>query len=296
MATFKDILKDVAFELGELYSGIATGGSATTLVDSGLGGRDDDWKDGTLFIDYDAGAASAAPEGEFAEVTDYARTTGTITVAASALTAAPASGDEYSVAGPRWSLDTLKLCVNRGLNFIGEIPAIDTSLTTAAGTLEYTIPASARGQKKINDVYIGESTTSTDRGMKRRFGWFTLPDHKLIFTEQPTSGLPINILYTARHSRMRVYSDTLSPFVNPELAVMAGVYMCYRWAKRRIKGVATDWDQKVDDAYKDYLQAKKDWEKQKLLEGPPYKSILSADSDPMRDHSRRSKYGPFYPG
>ena len=72
-----DILLGLFDELGELKYGVATGGSSTTLVDSGIGGSDDDWKGGTAFM---TKAGAAVPEGEMAEVTAYATSTGTLTV------------------------------------------------------------------------------------------------------------------------------------------------------------------------------------------------------------------------
>ena len=73
--TLFDILLRLFDDLGEMKYGIATGGSTTTLVDSGIGGKDDDWKGGTVFV---VTAGAAVPEGEFAEVTGYATATGTL--------------------------------------------------------------------------------------------------------------------------------------------------------------------------------------------------------------------------
>ncbi|GAG03711.1 unnamed protein product, partial [marine sediment metagenome] len=74
-----DILLNLFDELGELKYGVATGGSVTTLADTGILGSDDDWNQGTVFV---VEADGEAPEGEFAEVTDYTTADGVLTFVA----------------------------------------------------------------------------------------------------------------------------------------------------------------------------------------------------------------------
>ena len=290
-SNLRDIIRDSLLDMGELYSGVATGGSTTTLVDSGLKGRQDDWKFGTAFIDYDAAGAGADPEGKMLEISAYARATGTITTAT--WTTAPVAGDRYSVADKHYPLDVMITNVNRALKMIGEIPKVDTSLTTAANQLEYTIPAAARGQDKIHDIYIGATTTTADRELSRRLDWGTTPDHKLIFTSAKLTGIPIEIWYTGRHDDLWVYTGALSPFVNHELAVAATVYQSYRNGRRRLKGATVDWKEIIRDAKEEYDEAKDAWKKDMILPGPPFRSILTRDSSEFG--GRGNKYGPFSP-
>jgi hypothetical protein len=90
-----EIVEGTLRKLGALQVNVATGGTTTTIVDSDLGGSDDDFNGGTAIIIRDSAGAGAAPENEFSEVTDYATGTGTLTV--NTLTVAPASGDVYGV-------------------------------------------------------------------------------------------------------------------------------------------------------------------------------------------------------
>ena len=100
MTTLSNILRDSLVKLGQLQVFTATGGTTTTIVDSDLGGTDSDFVRGTMVVIRDAGGASAAPENEFAEITAYTSSTGTLTGAASSFTVAPASGDTYGLSPP----------------------------------------------------------------------------------------------------------------------------------------------------------------------------------------------------
>lgn len=92
-------LKRFLRETGLGDYGTATGGSTTTIVDTGklksTQYADKDWEGGWARISKDGGGAQAAPEGEISPITTYAPSTGTITVDP-AITAA-ASGDEYEL-------------------------------------------------------------------------------------------------------------------------------------------------------------------------------------------------------
>ena len=61
-----DLLYDNAMavydELGQSKGGPATGGSTTTVVDSGLLGSDDDWNGGMVMVVKDGTGAAAAPK------------------------------------------------------------------------------------------------------------------------------------------------------------------------------------------------------------------------------------------
>jgi len=98
--TRTQILRRFLRETGIGQSGTATGGSTTTIVDTGrlqsTQYNSDDWVGGWARIAYDSGGAAAAPETEMRPITTYAPSTGTITVNP-AFSAAPASGDTYQL-------------------------------------------------------------------------------------------------------------------------------------------------------------------------------------------------------
>ena len=142
MADLFDILLGVARDSGMLREGTATGGSTTTIVDNV--GRDEDadvFNGGTAFIVYDAGGASAAPEGQSKLVTDFA-SGGTITT--QAFSAAVVSGDYYGVMNKRYPRWAMIQAVNESLRDIGRVGTVDsTTLDTAASTREYNLPVVA---------------------------------------------------------------------------------------------------------------------------------------------------------
>lgn len=110
--TRAEILKRVLREGWGEY-GTATGGTTATIVDTGMlqssGYPDDKYKGMWARIEYDAGGAGAAPEGEIRPVTASTASSGTLTVNP-VFSAAPASGDRYQLWAfmhPQKVLDTL---------------------------------------------------------------------------------------------------------------------------------------------------------------------------------------------
>ncbi len=110
--TRADVLRRLLREgFGEY--GTATGGSTSTIVDTGMlkssGYRDDRYKGMFARIEYDAGGAAAAPEGDIRPITASVGSTGTLT-ASPDFSAAVASGDKYQLwtfIHPQKVLDTL---------------------------------------------------------------------------------------------------------------------------------------------------------------------------------------------
>ena len=237
-------------ELGQLVSGVATGGSTTTLIDSGLKGRDDDWLRGTAFLTYDAGGAGAAPEGQFSEVTSYARATGTLTTT---WTVAPASGDYYSIATKRWGTDDMRQIVNRALVRLGDIPKVDVSLTTAASQSEYTLPA---GHKtRVRRVYYQSSTATDNERPFEMTDWYVENDI-LIFRRQPISCKVLRIVSMGPHARLNVYGDALDPSVHINRIVAEAAYTALRWEMRSTEGEDRSQIQALNDAaeYRDAMR------------------------------------------
>ena len=94
--TLFDLTYKVARHLGVLTEGVATGGSATTIVDNPYRSEADDyWLYGSAWIVYDAGGAGASPQGKYARISDSISTTWTITIGT--VTDAVAAGDRYAL-------------------------------------------------------------------------------------------------------------------------------------------------------------------------------------------------------
>lgn len=135
--TRADLVAEVARRFGHYASGTATGGSTTTVVDTGaLYAPDDYWVGHYVYIVEDAGA-----EGEERPVTDYDQGDATLTVGPG-FSAGVGSGDSYELlAAPRAEVVA---AINAGIRAAGETwlkVVEDTStLTIADDTYEYDLP------------------------------------------------------------------------------------------------------------------------------------------------------------
>lgn len=137
-----DLVAEVARRFGFYAAGTATGGSTTTLADTGgLYAPDDYWNGHYLYIVEDAGGAGAAPEGEERPVTDYVQSTATLTVAP-AFSAAVASGDTYEVLAVRRA-DVIAM-INSAIRMAGETWLVskvdDSTVNLADDDYDYALP------------------------------------------------------------------------------------------------------------------------------------------------------------
>ena len=282
--TLFDIMLRVYDDLGELRYGIATGGSGTTLVDSGLGGSDDDWNQGTVFI---VEADAAAPEGQYAEVTDYAQSSGTLTFSSSGIdgiSSAPAAADEYALASNKFPLDKMRGMVNRSLSRLA-FETTDESLTTAANTKEYTFPAVA--VDAMRRVYIAQTSTASNEGWVQMFNWYQ-EGNTLIFRQQPVTGKTIKLKYMGAHTRL-VGVGTLDNSV-PLNRIVAETYYLAMVDKLRRGSTSGGERRSLMDEYRfDLNQARKRFPV--FDPGTPYKPILSGKRG--RNRRRRAAYGPW---
>jgi len=284
-----DILLAAYDELGQLHSGIATGGSATTLVDSGLTDADENkYKKGTLFIE---SADGASPEAEFAEVTAFDDSNGTLTVAAAALGAAPAAGDIYSVAPPTYTLDDVRHYLNRALRALGPVPDVDESLTTAAGTTEYTIPIAAKSD--LRQVWLRTSSTSGDQRYVERFDWGEVPDADgaatttLKFRQQPESGETIRLVFMNVHPKIWDHDDELSEYIALERIV---IELAWRAARAEMRKSFSD-DKFTMQLVNELAIERENMRRKYPIYQPrkPMRSLLTSTG------GRHRKYGPFLP-
>lgn len=212
--------------------GVATGGSSTTIVDSDLGGTDDEWTSGTAFIITDGGGAGAAPENETARITDYASTTGTITVASGDFSAAPASGDTYGVCKvPRYRLYQ---ALNNALRDLGPVPfEDDTSLDTAASTKRYTLPAAAK--RDLRQVWVARRT-SAPFDWEEQHNWYVIQNrstYDLMFREQPVASRDIRLVYVGPHATLDADADTINDAVPLDYLAWRAAFWEYMWRSQQ---------------------------------------------------------------
>ena len=199
MTTLFDATLQVARALGELKMGTAdSSGSTTTLVDSNIGGDDDDWNGGTLWhID----------DSEFSEISDYAESTGAVTLL-DALTSATADGDRYAIADKEYPLNAIIDAVNQELTMT-RYPKTDTStITIADEQTEYDLPADC---DDLRQVYYEVEEDSNKHLWTRLPNWDVQKtatgsaDKLVINWHGIASGYDLKLVYVTYHSA--VYND-----------------------------------------------------------------------------------------
>jgi hypothetical protein len=219
-----DLTYEVATELGIVTESIATGGSATTLIDTlNRNEADDYWNLGSVWITYDAGGAGAAPQGFYGNVSDFVNSTSTVTIAqivpSGQGVTAIAVGDRYAIADKRFPIHNLIMAVNRAVRDVGSIPTVDTTtIDTAAAQTEYTLPAAANHD--LREVAIEWKDNDAND-----YQWYPLRNwyiqrtaagtaDTLIFTEQPPQPRDVRLIYMAPHSALVDFDDNLHEAIN----------------------------------------------------------------------------------
>lgn len=236
---------------GVLFENKATGGSATTVIDTGRTEADDYWNGGTAWI---ISAGAAAPEWEFSEISnwDLASTTATLK---ETLTADVAAGDRYAFCKKRYPLHVLTQVVNNALTEMGLIPYEDTSLTTATSQTEYTLAAGIDG-RELRKVFIQTiDDDADDNQWKELFNWSvkfgdTGSQDVLVFRRQPPEGYTLRLIYMKQHDELYAYSDQLNEHVNVQRVVFAAALDAIKWYRDKTR--LDDFDKKIAE-----LEAKK---------------------------------------
>lgn len=217
---------------------LATGGSVSTIVDTKLadeladGNEDDIYNGGTAIVIEDAGGSNAAPEGEFSRITDYVASTTTITVSPS-FTAAPGSGDRVLIAPSEFPMYDMIEIVNDALKNLGDIPTLDTSITTADNQTEYTLPVALKSGQLLNVELQGQTTDANDNQYIEIPNWRVIPSSPgstaVLLLPQLASGYTIRLIYLGKHPRVDAYSDYISEYFHPELVHAAVFAHALQW-------------------------------------------------------------------
>jgi len=198
MTTMFDATLQLADRLKVLRTSTATGGSTTTLIDTKRTESDDAFNGGTIWLITDAGGASAAPEGQWARVSDWVNSTTTATMAA--MTVAPASGDTYGIAAGGFPLDMLIGGINDELVKHRVVRYDRTSLDVVSGQSEYTLPAGIRQDNLLNVYEETDSDSDDSKPVKLNFQVQTAAagsQHLLILeSTNVTAGYDLMLEYT----------------------------------------------------------------------------------------------------
>ena len=251
-----DLTYRVGRESGTVDEGIATGGSTTTIIDTNALDQDDDyWNKGTAWIIRDSAGASAAPEGEYSVISDFATSTDTATLQ-DTLTAAVASGDRYAVGRKQVPLHIIIQKINQVLIDLGVVPYTDTtSVVMAANQTEYTLPVAA--SHDLREVWLQMDNTDADDNLwVEIFNWVVEKSDRgvadtLILPLQYSKDYYLKLVYMAKHPSLYASTDKLSEHVPLERVVFPAVLDCLRWRKQRTRQRTFDddierWEEKVE--------------------------------------------------
>lgn len=229
------LLQRVYRKLRNTRVSTATGGSATTIVDTKLsdylgdGNEDDALNGGTVIIIKDAAGAGASPEGKIARITDYVASTTTITI--DTVTDAVASGDTYLYASKDYPIFDMIELVNDALQNLGRIPRIYSSLTSVAEQTEYTLPAYVKDSAFLAEWPV--NAESGDNQWEEIYNWKVTPADPgatgTLIIPQLASGYTIRVWYYDNHARVDDYDDAISEKIHPELAFAAVMAQVYEW-------------------------------------------------------------------
>lgn len=240
----------------------ATGGSATTIADTKLVKFLGDSNETnylsednpfTVIIIRDAGGEGAAPEGEFNIVSAY-DPAGTITVPdAWSGSSQVAAGDTYMYVSPDFPLYDMLEVVNDALISLGNIPAVDSSLTTAAAQTEYALPVALKSNRLLNVEVQGILTDANDNRYVQVPNWQVVPagpgSTGLLVLPQLAEGYLLRLTHLGLHPRVSAYADYISEYIHPEVAVAAVVAHALQWYNTQKGGADKYWLQREDRAW-----------------------------------------------
>ncbi len=283
-----DVMRRAWTELGDLSIITATGGSATTVVDTNTRYTTDDaLMNGTVVVITTTDGLT--PQGKFAKITDFVASTKTFTI--DTVTDAIGAGDIIGLAKPRIPALHMKQAVNDALrDHIGTISLVDTSLTTVAAQTEYALPVGLK-IKKLTDVLIQANTSDADdngyvsiKGASKVFpaapgstGLLVIPDYG--------SGYKIKIVYEGLHPELTAYNSTVSETIMESLIVAATVDKALTWlvSKRGDSALGTFLLERWNDAKNGISMAKAESPVHRHRKAPKYfmlnQSNISEDVD-----------------
>lgn len=239
---FTNLLQAFYSDMGqndpEIGSFVATGGSATTIINTLWAAlenppEEDSLKNRYAFIQTTTDGLT--PQGKWSKVSAYVDATNTLTIAT--VTDAVGAGDViFLPKQDRFPLQIVIDRVNRALTNLGEIPIPDVTLTTAAGQTEYALPVAAK--KHLIAVYVqGQTTDANDNQWVPVSNWRIDPVAAgatgLLILPQLTSGLSLKLVYMGTHPTVTLYSDYISEYIHPKVATLASIIEVLTWYNNR---------------------------------------------------------------
>lgn len=217
MATTAELLLRTAELLRGLRYGTATGGSATTLVDTAMAEPDDYFDNGTIWF------LTGNNAGKSAVITDYDLTSHTFTFATQ--TAVCAAADRYAVMDANYTREALVAALNTALLMIGPLDTVDDTLDVVADQETYTIPT---GMSNVKRVQVATNTTAPYEWGTPLRHWHekngTLHIDYFSVQSMPTAGTPIRLIGEKYHARVWADADAVTDAVRQESIATEAAY------------------------------------------------------------------------
>jgi hypothetical protein len=236
--TLFDITYRVCTKLGMVREGVATGGDATTIIDTVERNEEDNyWVKGTAWLLRNANDVGVSPENKYSVITVFVNSTGVITLR-DTFTDNVEVGDRYALGKRRYPLWLLTQKTNEAVEGMGEIPVVDkATITTAASQTEYDLPIAAN--RNLLNVYIQTSTDTNAYGWHKIFGWTVERTavgtaDLLMLPYQPPTGKLLLLEFGDVHVQLYNSTDQLSETVHIQRVVVLAAIKCLLHRKQKI--------------------------------------------------------------
>lgn len=214
-----DALFDLAFILQDFVRGTATGGSTTTLIDTGGRSEPEDFFDqGTLFI-VSGNNANSAPV-----ISNWNGTTKTFTFAA--FGTACAAGDIYAAIPKDFPKGVMVEAINGVLRGV-KLPKQDATLVTVANQEAYTLPA---GVFDVMNVEVATDTAAPYMYVQHH-RWREIDGDIVFHTgfEPGTAGYKIRLSYNEAHAEVADDDDIINDLIDRDFLKWSAAAYALRW-------------------------------------------------------------------
>ncbi len=244
--TLSNLLLDGYIDLGLADPPfLATGGSTTTIENSKYVDEDEPpvedfalrW---TAFVEHDSANLGAAPQGEYQRISAYDESNYRFTTAA--FTTAIAVDDRIVIVSDNIPLQQMIVMANEIMGDYGRLELVDTSLSTADGQSEYTLPVGIT-KENLYKVEIQRVNDSNDNQ------WVSIPfsvipaaagtAHTLVLNQY--SGYTLQLWYRDYHAKLTVYSSVISPTLQYAQIRNAFRYKITDWFNQKNEGGDEFW-------------------------------------------------------
>ena len=136
---------------------------------------------------------------------------------------------------------------------------VDTSITTAAGQTEYTLPVTMK--YKTMRVQIQSDLSSVSNEWLDLYNWQIAPaaggsTGLLIFNDELPAGYTLKLWYEAEHPRVSSVSDKISETIHSELITRMIVNQALEYQTRRTNGTDPFLLQTANKAMSDVQEAR----------------------------------------